>query len=1533
MKQILVKRIQSVLVEINEQRLLQESALSVEDLPLSDRLLLAYLMRSRTELEALLHVENADAEPQDEPDTGEQDDDEFVSRLKALLKSNWDLVKCTPLSYTAMPDHFLTRFFCDIATQLACPEGLELETIGHQLIAQAQHPEPVLTNVTEVAEQRVYPIHLLMPGVQVVNINNGTLDVVGLTLHDAIHTHVESERAEYLIPILSLLNVGIDDNLEKIPNSYYHETHHSETQCFISLAEIARLSTHSAETSAICHAKLAYDELLKRDNCLLARLNELIKTLRYNSSHGGVGTNELAAEGAFTALTNFFEAYEFLLPAIRRLSDEDYWALNKLWHEIHTLRRYASAEIEYEKTEQGEVVLDEQGKPVPLMEAITRNGESVMVPKCNMTNLQLGSCIGLRKEKLIKAMNNHSDLLLRIKPSADERTQQLEKLKSNFVSAQDGLRVTIIQARYQGYAIHGMSKKVLDAFKVPFALSTNKELAYHQLKVLSDDELLELCQSVLVQRCIISTASDDEAFHQLMLAVSPGKVKVLLPIFLTRANLSSATLIMALDLIDFEKSIIFFKQLVNFRPDIVFKLYFLCGLCSNLSQKKFSLFLEMSQDRMSELVCTSLRPLDFLDEGSPVYFENLVKLCVMLITNSTCQRGSRSLLKIFGILTKQWIDRLADRLTGLWHHIKWAACNKANIKTFFSILNSEQVLLILGEVDGESLDFILSCELNLLERLSTEQLLSLYPVLKGRWGALLDPSTWCDSSLSSINSLIVKLTDEQFTSILTDIDQQLPRIVGRFDKATASTLTEKKAEALYMALRHRREEVDCYWSSPFLNVLYAKLPDELFTETLAGAADLDPERLARFVCAAIDCLTQKKAVLLCKALRNRWRDIYVYVHHRSIESIYYLLPDESFNEIASEARDWLLLLAGGANLGSRLFESFTQEKLITLCRALKGNWQDVFKAWKAETINAFYSRLPDDQLYEILSEVDDLFRLFIQHEVVISSNRLTREQFNCLSKSTKGQWRSVTQELSANVIARLFARLSDDQVIDIVAEVGGLLLNKLPYTNVPSRLKESKQLITLCRAFQGRWRATMQECSMRSLELLFCYFSDDTNRQIILELNGHFHEVLTGKDDFTFLSQHLSSEDFFALCHSLTVSTDFRWCPVILARALQTLSVEQKKELCVALNGRWADMVSSASLSRLNGVFDQLIDLPLQRQAIVDELSTDVRQYIKAVADVSFACRYFLAEADRLPFCQAHNQLFLADFYHAFDCIRQILSVMPPKDCLAFLQQFTGHWVKIFRQDCTRTTFFGYADFPGYSSINVSDVFQYVPSELVRSVLSEIIEGLAKHTLPFSLLVRLLPSLSIEDVEWLLTELFDYFAKKPVDSRAMIKLIKVMPCRFIAVFCDAMGKKFLSWLTFHQWHSNDWEGGVEQYKSFILALMTVDATYMPNPGEVKLLLEHLSNDERGLFCERLSARSLLMGIEHSALLDIFAVLTPEQIASIGPHFQGLFSKHKRELEDPVNASTLFKKRSPGESTLKGYYQCGYMAATFVSGKD
>ena len=1225
MKQLLYKRIHSVLTEMNDQPLLKTTDLAIEDLPLHDRLLRAYLTKIRAELE-VLHVENADAKPQDEPDTGQHDDDEFLSRLKALLKSNWDLVKCTPLSYTAIPDHFLTRFFCDIATQLACPEGLELKTIGHQLIAQAQHHKAVLTNVTEVADQRVYPIHLLMPGVQVVNIKNGTLDVVGLTLHDAIHTHVESERAEYLIPILSLLDVGIDDNLEKMPNAYYHETHHSETQCFISSAEIARLSTHSAETSAICNAKHAYDELLKRDNCLLARLKELIKLLRYNSSHGGIGTNELAAEGAFTALTNFFEAYESLLPAIRRLSDEDYWALNDLWHAIHKLGQYAYAEIEYQKTQQGSYVIDEQGSRVPVMDAIIKNGETVMVPKCHLTNLEPGSCIGQRKDDLLNAMHNRSDLLLRIKPSADERTQQLEKLKSNFVSAQDGLRVAIIQARYQGYAIHGMSKKVLDAFKVPFALSANNDLAYHQLKVLSDDELSELCQSDQVKRCIASSIWGDEAFHQLMLAVSPAKVQVLLPILLTRTYPASATLIMALDLIDFEKSIIFFKQLVNFRPDIVFNLNFLCGLCSNSNQKKFSFFLEIYQARISELFCTSVQPLDFLDEGSPVYFENLTKLSVLLITHSNCQWGSNCLLEIFENLTTKRVVFLVDRLKGLWHNIKWVDCAPAAIIAFFSALKSEQVLTILREVDGESLNSILSCAPILLMYLSTEQLLSLYKVLNSWRKTLLDPS-----------------------------------------KASKS------------------------------------------------------------VCGAIEIL---------------------------------------------------------------------------------------------------FERLPHDQMSEILVELDDQ------------------------------------------------------------------LLNICAYNHRIFRLMSRDQLTTLCTAFKGRWHAIMLSNSMASLNALFLQLSEHHDiAEIITELEGHFNELIKSKDDFTFLSEYIPRNNFFELCMVVSGTTHYMWHPRTIVRTLEALTCEQKITFCGSLVGRWSSILKSCKLFDLEWVFLKLVGLPFQKQVIVDELSSNFQQYIQDPCDISFACRYFIAEDKVLAFFLERKKLFLADFYHALDCIPEILSVMPLKDRPAFLRQFSGYWVQLLRERYSLSTLVVCAGYSDYVSVANLDFFQYLPEELVRSFLSEIKDGLAQYQLPFSFLVKLLPSLLVDDAEWLLTSLFDYLVKSMIDFQQMIKLIKVMPTRFITVFCNAMGEKFLALVRFQTWHCDDWKENVDRYKYFILAVMASDTTYIPNPSELKLIFDTLSSEELDTLCEWLGVRSQHKDIESRVLLNMFAVLTPEQITSIGPRLQGLFSRH------------------------------------------
>ena len=77
-----------------------------DGLPLTQRVLIAYERHVKDQLNCILSI----------PEESKMD---FVASLNELLKAIWSLTKGTMLCYTALPEHSVTLFMCEVARFVA----------------------------------------------------------------------------------------------------------------------------------------------------------------------------------------------------------------------------------------------------------------------------------------------------------------------------------------------------------------------------------------------------------------------------------------------------------------------------------------------------------------------------------------------------------------------------------------------------------------------------------------------------------------------------------------------------------------------------------------------------------------------------------------------------------------------------------------------------------------------------------------------------------------------------------------------------------------------------------------------------------------------------------------------------------------------------------------------------------------------------------------------------------------------------------------------------------------------------------------------------------------------------------------------------------------------------------------------------------------------------------------------------------------------------------------------------------------------
>src|SRR5437879_3955068 len=89
-----------------------EQDLVMEPDQLKEKIIFAYCKKS---LHDIKNIFDANLSPEN-----------LVASLKKLLELNWKLINGTLLSYTALPNHNITKLFCDIALFIAQYENQSL---------------------------------------------------------------------------------------------------------------------------------------------------------------------------------------------------------------------------------------------------------------------------------------------------------------------------------------------------------------------------------------------------------------------------------------------------------------------------------------------------------------------------------------------------------------------------------------------------------------------------------------------------------------------------------------------------------------------------------------------------------------------------------------------------------------------------------------------------------------------------------------------------------------------------------------------------------------------------------------------------------------------------------------------------------------------------------------------------------------------------------------------------------------------------------------------------------------------------------------------------------------------------------------------------------------------------------------------------------------------------------------------------------------------------------------------------------------
>ncbi len=339
----------------------------------------------------------------------------LTERLEEFLRVNWQLTKGTFLCYTAQPDALLTDILLDVANFI--------------------HP----TN----------PIRALMPGLSTTSLHDSYPDLDDVTreqLHSVLKTHCFSGDRNYLLPVHLLMNLELPPALnDHIPNPYH------PAGAYLTLADISRLQKHSALTEALFEARQHYELVSANSSSLWSQLQQLCADLSINGGHGGRGTQDNAASGAYPAIIAFGEFYA-------RIPNEMKTAIPPaLLSQIQLLLNLSS---------------DPTANP-------------------NATS-NLNTCIATRRIEIMNAMQGHDRLLSTLRMTEADQLVLLNEALARVEMSKRMLQEALSKPTYVGFDKQPITRSLLTHVGLNWSIQSEQDV--QALTQLTATEITELLQ-------------------------------------------------------------------------------------------------------------------------------------------------------------------------------------------------------------------------------------------------------------------------------------------------------------------------------------------------------------------------------------------------------------------------------------------------------------------------------------------------------------------------------------------------------------------------------------------------------------------------------------------------------------------------------------------------------------------------------------------------------------------------------------------------------------------------------------------------------------------------------------------------------------------------------------------------------------------------------------------------------------------------------------------------------------------------------
>jgi len=732
------------------QQLRQPEVVAVGNLSLKDELIVQYNTTTLDKLFTAFQKEEKEKDPE-----------QLVKTLESFFQENWALINGTALCYTALPDSAITHLLCDIAIYVA-------------------------------EQEKKSPIPVLMPTICTDHFASSEKNITGFNPTEILKTHVLGREGKYLIPLRSLTQLTLQSDLEKINNEYYDVDSHTKEMVYLSEDELSRLSEHSDAAKAVLDCKKQYVQLSTNADNLLGRLNKLIQLMVFNSSHGGIGTAEIAAKGGMIAVADFFDYYNQLPNAIKEKIPPT------VQNEIEVLRSF-TVPIQ-QKDASGELVFDDKGRPVMALK-----------------NADIGSCLGTRSAELKKAIAGHETELLNLQLSDEIKQKFNQALEEKFKESVHHLKTLLDENKYKhGVDKLGITKQLIEALKVEFRLNSAEDLAL--FNHLSCNEIKEILTLPNAATTIVTAIGSIENLVIFIINTNTEKLSILLTgiqsTLIRRIIKDSTDLSATLISLDSEKTKVVVTALKDQLPALITTAYSFRSMLRDLTLGQRTAVCTALNDQLPTLITTAH---DFY--GVLYYLTPEQRTTVFTALNDRLPTLITTADSFWDVLHYLTPEQRAVVITALNDRLPTLITTARDFQNVLFYLTPEQRTAVFTTFENRLPALIITASnfRSVLYHLTLEQRTAVFTAFEDRLPALI-------TTMSDFRNVLHDLTPEQCTVVCTALKDQLPALIQTASEfgyvlhnltpeQCAAVCTVLSAIAVKDFFDHFQMSKDSYWNT------------------------------------------------------------------------------------------------------------------------------------------------------------------------------------------------------------------------------------------------------------------------------------------------------------------------------------------------------------------------------------------------------------------------------------------------------------------------------------------------------------------------------------------------------------------------------------------------------------------------------------------------------------------------------------------------------------------------------------------------